>query len=216
MAKHHARSVALLVTLVFGLSAAPLAVGAALPGTVFRAFTSHIQRQVDVDKRSFVDASTCIEWFYKRQRQQPSEPRSEGIEFRQEPAPARDVRAVRTASIDCRSRYPGGLDAAREDFSGTQSTLSLSLTFYEFALVGDRDDDGRYSPVELRDILESFGLLFGPEFAPAVQVSTLNAHFDSVHGTGQFDVLMNGMELLFEKGYRFTSRDVEALSKVMG
>lgn len=218
-------SVVLLLTLIYGLSGASLWAGTTEPHSVFQAFTSHIQRQVEADKQLFVDASSCTEWFYKRERDKSREPRAEGIALRpSRPGPdapdAPDapnaMGTERVSSIDCRSRYPRGLEGAREDFSRTQSTLSLSLTFYEFALVGDRDDDNQYSPVELRDILESFGLLFRPGLSPAMQLSTLNAQFDSVHYAGKFDVLMTGMTVLFEKGYRFTTRDVEALSRVMG
>ena len=210
------QSIVFLLTLVSGLLATPLGAGGGQRGSVFQAFTSHIQRQVELDKRSFVDASACTEWFYKQQRPKPQEPKVEGVGRRLDQPATHDVQIIRVSSSDCRSRYPGGIDAAREEFGRTQTTLSLSLTFYEFALVGDRDDDSRYNPAELRDILESFGLAFRPELSPATQLTTLNAQFDSVHYTGQFDVLMTGMGVLFEKGYRFTSRDVVALNRIMG
>ena len=185
-------------------------------GNVFKAHTLHIERQVDVDKRFFVDASTCTEWFYKQELDDQSPPGVEGIAYRPGQSDALTRGRALRAVLDCKSRYPGGLKAAREDFSRTQSTLSLSLTFYEYALVGDGDDDGQYSPAELRDIMESFGLAVQPELSPNRQLSRLNAHFDSVHQTLQFDVLMAGMQVLFDRGYRFTNLDKAELNRVMG
>ena len=94
--------------------------------------------------------------------------------------------------------------------------MSLSLTFYEFALVADRNDDERYSADELQDTLESMGLPFRPGLPKAGQLSMLNMHFDTIHQQGQFDVLMSGMTALFDKGYRFTDHDKVALDRVMG
>ena len=216
MMVHRSQSVVFLLTLACSLVGTSLGASGAQGGNIFQAFTSHIQRQVEIDKRFFINASSCAEWFYKQERHKLPEAKSEGVGLRpSQPAPY-GIQTVLISSIDCRSRYPGGLDAAREDFSRAQSTLSLSLTFYEFALVGDRDDDSRYNPAELRDILESFGLTFKPELSPATQLTMLSAQFDSVHYAGQFDVLMTGMGVLFEKGYRFTSRDVVALNRIMG
>ena len=200
----------LLGSLLAFIAVAPpltLKAGAQLHSEVFQAFTAHIERQVQIDKRSFAEASECTQWFYKQERGKGSPP----------PA-VQGVRAIlpHRAALDCHSRYPDGLVAAREDFGRAQSTLSLSLTFYEFALVGDRDDDQRYSDLELRHILESFGLSFNPGLPSALQASTLNAQFDSVHREGEFDVLMQGMGKLFEQGYRFTFRDKEALNRIMG
>ncbi len=184
--------------------------------SVFRAFASHIEHQVELDKRLFVNASECTQWFYKQERQKADSPKPQGISLRSSRRASEVWRTATNITLNCNSRYPGGIAAAREDFSRTQSTLSLSLTFYEFALVGDRDDDGQYSSSELRDILGSFGLVFQPELASASQLSMLNAQFDSVHHMGQFDVLMAGMGLLYEKGYRFTNRDKQALSQILG
>lgn len=200
-----------IVTLLAFLAAAPLfpaKAAAQLHQEVFQSFTAHIERQVQIDKRSFAEASECTQWFYKHERdkEQAPPPAVQGV----------STTRLRRAALDCRSRYPDGLVAAREDFSRTQSTLSLSLTFYEFALVGDRDDDQRYSDLELRHILESFGLTFNPGLPSALQASTLNSQFDSVHQGGEFDLLMQGMGKLFDQGYRFTFRDKEALSRIMG
>lgn len=198
-------------------AAPPFAVQAApqLHSEVFQAFTAHIERQVEVDKRSFAEASECTQWFYRRERRpEPPPPAAQGVRW--EPGATRAAVRPRRAALDCDSRYPGGLVAARKDFGRTQSTLSLSLTFYEFALVGDRDDDQQYSDLELRHIIESFGLTFNPGLPSALQVSTLNAQFDSVHEQGEFDVLMTGMGKLYDQGYRFTFRDKEALNRIMG
>lgn len=184
--------------------------------SVFRAFASHIEHQVELDKRLFVNASECTQWFYKQMRQKADSPKPQGISLRSSHRASQVWRTATRITLNCNSRYPGGIAAAREDFSRTQSTLSLSLTFYEFALVGDRDDDGQYSSSELRDILDSFGLVFQPELASASQLSMLNAQFDAVHHRGQFDVLMAGMGVLYEKGYRFTNWDKQAMHQILG
>ncbi len=185
-------------------------------GQVFQAFTAHIHRQVEKDKVVFVQASTCTEWFYKQLRSKPQGPTVEGVA--QHSHPDRLIEAGRPAetSLDCEAHYPGGLKAAREDFSRTQSTLTLSLTFYEFALVGDRDDDDHYNPGELQDILESVGLQFNFGLAPGTQASALNSQFDSFHQNGELEQLVVGMGTLFDKGYRLTNRDQQALNKIMG
>ena len=178
---------------------------------VFGLLAGHIQKQILADKQTFVGAQTCTEWFYKQQYQKPPRPKVEGIAFR----PTRTTRLPGEAP-DCRTRYPGGLAAAREDFSRTQSLLSLSLTFYEFALVGDRNDDQRYSTGELRDMLESFGLPFDAAHTSAAHLATLQAAFDKVHSTGGLESLMTSMSTLYDKGYRLTRRDRAALDRVMG
>ncbi len=208
----------LLGSLIMLLGGAPFIPAQAAPqlhSEVFQAFTSHIQRQVEVDKRSFAQASECTQWFYKQERREkPAPPDVEGVRW--DPGAARAAGRPQRVALDCDSRYPGGLVAAREDFGRAQSTLSLSLTFYEFALVGDRDDDQQYSDLELRHIIESFGLTYNPGLPSALQASTLNAQFDSVHQEREFEVLMDGMGKLFDQGYRFTFRDKEALNRIMG
>ena len=176
----------------------------------FAPFTAHIHKQIQIDKRVFAVAQTCTEWFYKQQRKKPSEPKAQGVALRGGLQPAETVQET----AECQSRYPGGIDAAREDFSRTQSSLALSLTFYEFALVGDRNDDGRYSTAELKDILESFGLLYERERPPAVHHAALNAQFDTIRKAGGLDALMASMGILYDKGYRFTSLDRAALNRV--
>ncbi len=186
--------------------------GAAVPDDVFEAFTAHIQQQIQMDKRTFVEADTCTQWFYKQQYRKPPRPKAQGTAL--EPAQWSRQRILETP--ECRTRNPGGLEAAREAFSRTQSSLSLSLTFYEFALVGDRNVDGHYSVIELRDMLESFGLLFDAVLAPAVHLAALNAQFDAVRKAGSPDVLMTSIGTLYDKGYRLTSRDRAALDQVTG
>jgi hypothetical protein len=120
--------------------------------------------------------------------------------------------AVQTS--DCPARYPDGLKAAREDFSSTQSALSLSLTFYQFALVGDRNDDKRYNAAELQDMLESFGLAYDGSRPASAHVTALTSTFDGLHKTGGLERLMTSMGTLFDKGYRLTPRDRSALDQV--
>ncbi|MDE3035019.1 MAG: hypothetical protein KGJ14_03510 [Nitrospirota bacterium] len=182
------------------------------PDNVFASFTAHIGQQIQADKVGFARAQTCTEWFYRQQQKKPATPPVLGVSF---PSPhAVDHRWIQ--SSDCPSQYPGGLNEAREDFSRTQSSLSLSLTFYEFALVGDENDDGRYSPREIQDILESFGLSFRPGDAPATQAAILNAQFDTVRKAGGLDALMASMSVLYDKGYRFTAPDRDALNRISG
>lgn len=184
---------------------APLSVPASTdPEDIFRSFTFHIRQQIQVDKKVFVDATTCTELFYKHLYEKPAQPKLEGVSENALTLP------------DCRTRYPRGLQDAREDFSRTQSALSLSLTFYEFALVGDRNDDERYSARELQDIIESFGLFFDSFRPPSSHLATLNAKFDDVLKTGNLDHLMASMGVLYDKGYRFTAQDRSALDRVMG
>lgn len=177
-------------------------------GDVFSSFTGHIFRQIRSDKEGFVRADRCVQWFYAQQRKKPAAPPAQGVSF------TRDRRL--TQDFDCQSEYPGGLEAAREDFSRTQTSLTLSLTFYEYALVGDANDDGRYSAAEIRDMLESFGLAFRRTDAPSSHSALLAAKFDALRKTGELDVLMGSMSTLYDKGYRFTALDRAALNKVSG
>jgi hypothetical protein len=176
------------------------------PGNVFAAFTTYIGRQVQADKEKFAKADGCTQWFYQQQRKKPAKPPAMGVSLPASHGPA--------PTSECQSRYPGGLDAAREDFSKTQSSLALSLTFYEFALVGDGNDDGAYSPAEIKDILESFGLSFHAWEAPATHLTLLNAQFEAVRKTGGLEVLMSSMGVLYERGYRFTTPDRAAMDRV--
>lgn len=205
--KHRRRPLGLAMVLC-GVTVLPAPSLALEPSDVFSSFTGHIRRQIQTDKQSFIRADRCVQWFYGLQRKKPAPPAAQGVSFRRDPRPVQD--------FDCQTEYPGGLEAARADFSRTQSSLALSLTFYEYALVGDANDDGRYSTAELRDMLESFGLAYRRADAPAMQSALLEDKFDALRRTGELDVLMGSMGILYDKGYRFTSLDRAALNKVSG
>lgn len=179
---------------------------AAVGYDVFQGFTRHISQQIVKDKREFVDAQSCTEWFYQRLRRQPRSPESEKV----------SSAGMASDMSDCLDQYPTGLDGARAAFSRTQSSLSLSLTFYQLALVGDRNDDDQYNAVELRDLVESFGMAFEDRLAPATYVAALTNKFDSVRRAGEFQTLTSGMASLFKKGYRFTNADQAALNREAG
>ena len=182
---------------------------AADPVNVFRAFTAHIQKQITADKHTFVAAQACTEWFYGQQRKQQHAPKAEGVAFIWGlPQP------WLMTQPDCSLQYPGGLNAAREDFSRRQSSLALSLTFYQYALIGDRNDDERYTTAEIKDMLESFGLVYDATRAPAAYLKDLNATFDWIYKTGGLEGLMTSLGTLYEKGYRLTDRDRTALNNV--
>jgi hypothetical protein len=179
---------------------------------VFGGFTAHIRHQVQSDKVVFAEAQTCTEWFYRQLRPNPSKPPSHGVSLSAEPSPSQPT----SRTSDCRTRYPNGLEAARKDFSLSQSLLSVSLTFYQFALVGDRDDNARYSMTELRDMLESFGLPFNEILPPSAHLAVLNAQFDTLHQSRGLEALMAGMSILYERGYRLTVNDQAFLNQVLG
>lgn len=181
-------------------------------GNLFGSFTAHINRQIQSDKRTFVDAQVCTEWFYKKRLQKPPRPEAQGVSLSALTAGHRHA----LDAAECETRYPGGLEAARDDFSRRQSTLSISLTFYELALVGDRNDDQRYSAAELQDILESFGLSYDARLTPSAHLSALNAHFDALRRGGNIEPLMASLGTLFDRGYRFTEQDMAALNQVSG
>lgn len=199
-----------LLVLLIGLLLAPGTVMA--EADVFGAFTAHIRHHVLADKHTFVAAQTCTEWFYRELQKKPATPKLEGVSLHPVEAAPRPLEHV----SDCPLRYPDGLDAARKDFSQTQSSLSVSLTFYEFALVGDRNDDGQYNQVELRDMLESFGLPFNEVLPPSAHLAVLNAQFDHIRVTTALDTLMTGMGVLYDRGYRFTEQDRAALHLIAG
>ncbi|MEQ1628228.1 MAG: hypothetical protein ABL965_12600, partial [Nitrospira sp.] len=111
---------------------------------VFRQFTQHIQQQIELDKTAFAQASGCTNWFYHQNKQPSAPPIAQPIRL--------DLVLQPPSKEECLRTYPGGLESVRQDFHRTQTSLSVSLTFYEYALVGDRNDDGRYSREELQDI----------------------------------------------------------------
>lgn len=188
--------------------------GYASTGTeVFRGFTSHISEQIRRDKQDFFEAQSCISWLYDQMGKKPQnpDPRPEKISFYFTTEPKDE--------FNCAIRYPKGLEglqAAREDFSKTQQSLSFSLTFYEFALVGDRDDDGQYNGGELKDVFESFGMNFEDRLSSDRYLVSLTGKFDHLRGDRELQPLVRSMEVLLEKGYRFTSADQDALNRELG
>lgn len=173
---------------------------------VYQDFTRHIQRQIQTDKAAFAQASTCTNWFYQQEKQKPA------------PAVVQPIRLDPVLESpnreDCLRLYPGGLESVREDFHRTQTALSVSLTFYEFALVGDRNDDNRYSREELRDLFLSLTLAYDSRQAPGRQAEALAARFDDWYRTKNLEQLMNSMGQLYEKGYRVSSADRAELDRV--
>jgi hypothetical protein len=89
------------------------------------------------------------------------------------------------------------------------------LTFYEFALVGDRDDNNRYSPRELSDVLVALSLASDPGLGNAAHLRSLTATFDRLHESRGMDALMAGMSKLYDQGYRLTPADRADLNRVM-
>ena len=178
----------------------------ASPGTdVFQVFTTHIAAQIGKDKREFSIADTCTAWFYKQMGQKPPGPEVEKILFfplgQTEP------------DFDCTKMFPEGLVQAREAFGNTQQLLSLSLTFFQVALVVDGDDNQEYSPDEIHDALESFGLPFYEGQPLGRYTRDLTGLFDNIREKVQFQFLMEGMQALMNKGYRFTGADQTALNQ---
>jgi hypothetical protein len=188
-------------------------IGALFPGNllgsdnaIFEQFTRHIGQQIHKDKQAFAQANTCVSLFYKTGKGPP--PTVQGISWN--PTPASQVEA------DCLRHYPSGMDDARHDLAKTQALLSVSLTFYEFALVADRDDDAVYSPIELQDMLRSLTLSQHDEEPIARQITALTERFDSWYHSRNMDALMQGMSDLYERGYRITPSDRVELNRVMG
>jgi len=171
---------------------------------IFRAFTDHISRQISKDVYDFSEAQTCTEWFYRKLRKPP---------FVKPEVERTSMRAVGGESEEhrCAIRYPDGINSARERFSQTQSSLSVSLTFYQFALLADKNDDEKYDAVELEDVLESVGVVFR---ANEPHLPQLTRKFDSVRQTTQIGVLTEGMQQLFQKGYRLTEFDQGQMNRI--
>ncbi len=174
--------------------------------TIFRQFTQHIGRQIHRDKQAFSQANHCVSWFYKAKKTSP--PAVQGISWNTTPSSQ--------PQVDCLHEYPGGMDDVRADFAKTQSLLSVSLTFYEFALVADRNDDATYSPTELQDLLRSLALSYSDGAPTPTQVTALTERFDSLYHSRNMDALMQGMSDLYERGYRVTPSDRVELDRVMG
>ncbi len=176
---------------------------------VFGGFTNHISEQIMKDKVEFAAAETCTMWHYEKLKKKPIiRPEVELISFH--------TINQEDEQSPCSMEYPDGINGARAAFAQSQSSLSLSLTFYQFALVGDRNDDGEYSSVELQDVAESLGVLYVEQEQAFQHLAKLKWKFDVVRKTVEFSVLTDGMQALFTKGYRLTPADQDALNKVSG
>ncbi len=93
--------------------------------------------------------------------------------------------------------------------------LSLSLTFYEFALVSDGNDDKEYNATELLDLLRSLDLASDPSLPATTHLAALMEKFDSLHHDMGLERLMTSMGILYDQGYRFTGTDQAELHRVM-
>ncbi|MBI3355822.1 MAG: hypothetical protein HY038_03460 [Nitrospirae bacterium] len=194
----------------------PLSFPTALPATpgssattdgVFNQFTHHIQEHIASDKIAFARASGCTSWFYRQEKHKPAPLDVHPISL--------DLLLQPPSREDCLRLYPGGLDAVRRDLHRTQSSLSVSLTSYEFALVGDRNDDAHYNREELHDLFQSLALAYDPVHSPATQATTLTERFDVWYRTRDLEHMMNGMSRLYEKGYRVTPADRAELDRII-
>ena len=171
---------------------------------LFQGFRQHVQAQISKDKREFSIADVCTVWFYRHQHVKPgSEAQQVRFSFIQQMDPTQE----------CAKRYPRGLEAAREGFGKAQQELSLSLTFFQMALVGDGDDNQQYSEREVHDVLESFGLPFQKGEPLGRYMGDLTRLFDKIRSDIQFQFLMESMQTLMKKGYRFTGADQSALNQ---
>lgn len=173
---------------------------------IFQQFTQHIGRQIHKDKQAFAQANHCVSWFYKAKKTPPAS--VQGVSWN----------ATRSSqpTLDCSRNYPGGMDDARDDLAKTQALLSVSLTFYEFALVADQNDDATYSPAEIQDLFRSLSLSYHHGDSILMQVSALTERFDNWYQKRNMDALMQGMSDLYERGYRVTPSDRVELDRVMG
>jgi hypothetical protein len=182
---------------------------------LFLGFTGHIRGQIDRDKLAFAEVSRCTEWFYQRERRKPPKSIVDPVLWSSPYIQSsQEGRSVDTSS-ECDSKYPGGLTSVRDAFSRAQSTLSVSLTFYEFALVGDGDDNSVYSAEEVRDLLHSLKIPSSPAQSSSAALAALNGTFDSFRLAGNLDGLMTSIGVLYEQGYRFTPADRAELDRVM-
>ena len=173
---------------------------------VFPTFTRHIARQVSIDKEAFAQASTCLSWFYKGSKKAPPAA-AQGIAWR--------LPILLEPERDCPRQYPGGMETARDDFAKKQTSLSVSLTVYEFALVADHNDDQQYNAAELQDIFHSLSLAYDAATPPRAAGATLTARFDQWYRTRNLEEVMQGMSTLYERGYRVTAHDRAELDRVM-
>lgn len=173
---------------------------------VFPTFTRHIVRQVSIDKEAFAQASTCLSWFYKGSKKAPPAA-TQGIAWR--------LPILLEPERDCPRQYPGGMETARDDFAKKQTSLSVSLTVYEFALVADHNDDQQYNAAELQDMFHSLSLAYDAATPPRAAGAALTARFDQWYRTRNLEEVMQGMSTLYERGYRVTAHDRAELDRVM-
>ncbi len=179
----------------------------ASPGSdVFQRFTQHISAQIVKDKLAFAEADACTGWFYKKMGKKP--PPAAAVEkIHYVPISESDPHA------DCATRYPNGLEGARDNFGKTQQQLSFSLTFFQMALVSDGDDNHAYSTQEMQDVLDAFSRTYHSGQSVDQYVSQLIGLFERNRPEMQFPVLMAGMQTLMDKGYRLTKADQTALNR---
>ena len=177
----------------------------ALDSQIFSQFATRIVHQVRQDKQAFAQASTCLSWFYKGSKNPP--PAIQGIRW--QPIASEQLEK------DCPRHYPGGMDAARDDFAKTQAMLSVSLTVYEFALVADDNDDHAYNAAELQDLFSSLSLRLDTTDAAPSPLTTLTDRFEHWYRIRNLDEVMKGMGVLYERGYRVTADDRAELDRVM-
>ena len=173
---------------------------------IFQQFTQHIGKRIHKDKQAFAQANNCVSWFYKTNK--TPLPTVQGISWNATPSSQPEM--------DCLRHYPRGMNDARDDLAKTQALLSVSLTFYEFALVADRNDDAIYGPAEIQDLFRSLSLSYHDEDPTPNQVKALTEQFDSLYHRRNMDALMQGMSDLYERGYRVTPSDRVELNRVMG
>lgn len=184
----------------------------------FSTLTAHVEQRAAVEKQRFGIASTCTDWFYAQMKRKPAPPSVEPIRWRHtsdrvHPAAADNSAEEFFVESECPRRYPAGLDDARKAFAQAQSTLSIVLTFYEFALLADADDDRAYSSAELGDLLESMGL---PTVTAQLDTgAVLRSAFDRWVTDRNLEQIMNAMSHLQERGYRVTVADRAQLEHVM-
>lgn len=176
------------------------------PGSVFHRFTRHIQEYIASDKIAFAKATSCANRLCKQEKHKPAPLDIHPIRC--------DLMLQPPSREDCLRLRPGGLDAVRRDFHRTQSSLSVSLTSYEFALVVDRDDDAHYNREELRDLFQSLALTYDQVQSPATQAAALMERFDAWYRVRDLENVMSGMGRLYEKGYRVTPADWDELDRV--
>lgn len=180
---------------------------------VFSALTQHVANRVDEEKGRFHLASFCTDWYYKQLRKKPVPAPVEPISWSRRPSRLPRPMAAPPDPSECARRYPKGLEDARLEYAQSQTSLSLSLTFYELALVADGDDDQAYNSQELADLLEALVL---PAVAAQLDAgAALKTKFDTWYGERDLEQIMNGMGRLYDQGYRLSAADRVSLNRVM-